>query len=51
MRLASGLREMIEERDRIIRKLSKKVDKLESTIKKIGLVRATGENANFANSE
>lgn len=35
---------MIEERDRTIRKLSKKIDKLEATLKKTTITKATGQN-------
>ena len=47
-----GLREMIEERDRTIRKLSKKIDKLEATLKKTTVTKATGKlNQEGSNQE
>lgn len=38
-----GLREMIEERDNTIRKLSRKINKLEATLKKSILTRALSD--------
>ena len=49
--LTSGLREMIEERDRTIRKLSKKIDKLEATLKKTTVTKATGQKNHEGSNE
>lgn len=47
-----GLREMIEERDRTIRKLSKKIDKLEATLKKTTVTKTTSlKNQEGSNEE
>lgn len=42
---------MIEERDRTIRKLSKKVDKLEATLRKTTITKATGQNNQEGSNE
>lgn len=49
--MTSGLREIIEERDKTIRKLSKKIDKLEATLKKTGLNKLGSDNSMRGDNE